>query len=56
MQVETAPVRGTYDELVDAAEDIDGILCAKASNQLDLTPALERWLVDVLEQIAAALG
>jgi hypothetical protein len=55
MQVETAAIDGTYGELVDAAEDIADILSAKANNRLDLTPALERWLVDQLEAIEVGL-
>lgn len=56
MQVETAAIDGTYGELVDAAEDIAEILNAKASSRLDLTPAVERWLVAQLEEIELALA
>jgi hypothetical protein len=56
MYVETSPIEGTYEELVDAAEDLAGILNAKASNHLDLTPAVERWLIDQLEQVERSLA
>jgi hypothetical protein len=55
MQVETAAIGGTYEELVDAAEGIGDILSAKANNRLDLTPTLERWLIGQLEAIEVAL-
>jgi hypothetical protein len=56
MRVKTAAIGGTYEELVDAAENILEILSARANDQLDLTPAVERWLVDQLEQIEVTLA
>ena len=56
MQVDTAPMRGTYEELEDVAEDIFQILKAKANNRLDLNPVCERWFVDLLEDIDLTLS
>ena len=49
-------IDGSYDELVDAAEDIEGIMRLFASNQLDLTPITQAWLADQLELVEQQLG
>lgn len=56
MYIDTTAIEGTYEELVDAAEDIAGILSAKADNRLDLAPTIERWLVDQLDQLEHGLA
>ena len=56
MEVQTDGIRGTYEELVDAAEDLGDILSAAASDLLDLTPAVQVWLVDQLERVELALA
>lgn len=55
MEVTAGVIRGSYEELVDAAEDLGDILSA-ATNLLDLTPALQRWLVGQLEEVELALA
>jgi hypothetical protein len=56
MKVQTVEIRGSYDELVDAAEDISQILGAVANNQLDLTPIVQSWLNEQLERIELAFA
>jgi hypothetical protein len=46
---------GTYEELVDAAEDLIGILSAEAHAVLDLAPTVKTWLAEQLETIELAL-
>jgi hypothetical protein len=55
MEIQTDAIRGTYEELLDAAEDLGGILNAAATDLLDLTPIVEVWLVDQLERTELAL-
>ena len=52
MEVQTVAIRGTYEELVDAAEDLGDLLSAAV---LDLTPAVRTWLGEQLELIELAL-
>lgn len=56
MEVTTGAIRGSYEEPVDAAEDLGDILSAAATNLVDLTPVIERWLIDQLEEIELALA
>lgn len=49
-------IDGNYDELVDAAEDIEGIFSLFAANQLDLTPITQAWLSDRLDEVEQAIG
>jgi hypothetical protein len=49
-------IDGNYDELADAAEDIEGIMSLFESNQLDLTPITQVWLAERLELVEQALG
>jgi hypothetical protein len=56
MKVQADAIRGSYDELFDAAEDISQILSAVATNQLDLTPIVQPWLNEQLERIELALA
>ena len=56
MKVQADEIRGSYDELVDAAEDISQILSAVANNQLDLTPIVQSWLNEQLERIELAFA
>ena len=49
-------IEGSYDDLADAAEDIEGIMSLFAANQLDLTPITQAWLADRLELVEQALG
>ena len=56
MRVESPPIDGTYEELLDVAEDIAAILGAIADSRLDLTPTAEHWLVDELALIELALA
>lgn len=44
----------TADELDDVVEDIEALLDAHADGAIDLSPAFERLLLDVLEQTVAA--
>jgi hypothetical protein len=46
---------GTYEELVDAAEDLIGILSAEAHAVLDLAPTVKTRLAEQLETIELAL-
>jgi len=46
----------TYDQLLDAAEDIDHILTAHGRYELDLTPTVREWLLDELERIEIDLA
>lgn len=55
MEIETSAIHGSYDELLDIADDLAEILSAAAEDRLDLTPPLERWLVRQLEEIELAL-
>lgn len=55
MEVQTDAIQGTYEELVDAAEDLADLLSAAASNLLDLTPTTQRWLSGQLEHVEVAL-
>lgn len=48
-------IDGDYEELLDAAEDLEGIMSLFASNQLDLTPITQAWLVERLELVEEAL-
>jgi hypothetical protein len=52
MEVQTVAIRGTYEELVDAAEDLGDLL---STTLLDLTPAVRTWLGEQLELIELAL-
>lgn len=56
MHVQISAIRGSYEELADAAEDIDDILSALENNQLDLTPIVQQWLLDQLEEIEVSLA
>lgn len=56
MEVQTDAIRGSYDQLLDAAEDIGSILGAVAGNELDLTPVMQVWLVQQLERLELALA
>lgn len=49
-------IDGDYEELVDAAEDLEGIMSLFATNQLDLTPITQAWLADRLDEVEAAIG
>jgi hypothetical protein len=42
----------TADELSDVVEDIEALLDAQAAGAIDLSPAFERLLLDLLEQTA----
>ncbi len=42
----------TADELSDVVEDIEALLDAQAGGAIDLSPAFERLLLDLLEQTA----
>jgi hypothetical protein len=52
VEVQTVAIRGTYNELVDAAEDLGDVLSATL---LDLTPVVRTWLGEQLELIELAL-
>jgi hypothetical protein len=56
MEVQTDAIRGSYDQLLDAADDIGAILGAVAANQLDLTPVMQVWLVQLLERVEETLA
>lgn len=56
MQLELAAIDGTYPELMDAAENVVEILSAKESNQVELTPVVEGWLIALLERIELCLA
>jgi hypothetical protein len=56
VEVQTDAIRGSYDQLLDAAEDIGAILGAAAANQLDLTPVMQVWLVQLLERVDETLA
>jgi hypothetical protein len=56
MDVQTDAVHGTYEELVDAAEDLSSILDAADEGEFDLTPVMQVWLVDLLERFEAAIA
>ena len=49
-------LKGSYEELADAAEDIGSILSAVATGDLDVGPLAHRWLIDQLELIETALA
>lgn len=49
-------IDGDYEELLDAAEDLEGIMSLFASNQLDLTPITQAWLAERLELVEQAIG
>jgi hypothetical protein len=56
MEVQTDAIRGTYAELVDAAEDVRNVLGAVANDELELTPVVQTWLVRQVERIELALA
>ena len=49
-------IDGDYDELIDAAEDLEGIMSLFATNQLDLTPITQAWLAERLDEVEQAIG
>jgi hypothetical protein len=56
MEVHTERLRGSVEEVLDAAEDLGDLLSAVADHRLDLSPLCEHRLVAQLESIERALA
>lgn len=53
--VHTEGLRGEYEELADAAEDIGNLLDAAGGGRIDLTPLVRAWLAEQLACIEEVL-